>query len=210
MSGLFITFEGPEGCGKTTQVSLLARHLRGSGHEVLTLREPGGTPLGNVVRGLLLGRHAPEFGDLTEAYLFATSRAELTTRVIRPALRDGATVLCDRYIDSSAVYQGIGRGLGVERVMRINAEAVGDCEPDLTLLFDVPADVGLARARARALFDRIEREQMAFHERVRRGFLDLAADRPGRYVVIDARPDPERVHRAVLDAVRRHAGEAPA
>lgn len=198
MTGLFITFEGIEGCGKTTQIKLLAERLRTAGHEVITLREPGGTPFGNVIRGLLLGHHVPKFTDLAEAYLFATSRVELTRRVIRPALDAGTIVICDRFVDSSIVYQGIARGLGEEQVKAINEVAVGDCWPHRTYLLDLPTEVGLGRARSRALFDRIEQEEQSFHESVRQGFLQQARRQPDRFAVIDARPCVPDVHATIL------------
>ncbi len=202
MDGLFITFEGIEGTGKTTQIGMLADELRTAGREVVSLREPGGTALGNVVRGLLLAQEGPTFGDLTEAYLFATSRAELTQRVIRPALEAGRVVLCDRFVDSSVVYQGIARGLGSERVLAINDAAIDGCWPDLTLVLDLPAEDGLARARSRALFDRIEQEQLGFHQTVREGFLELVRGGQRRFAVVDARPSRLEVHRAVMAELR--------
>ncbi len=202
MTGLFITFEGIEGCGKTTQIKLLAERLRTQGHEVITLREPGGTPFGNVIRGLLLGHHVPKFTDLSEAYLFATSRVELTRRVIRPALEAGAIVICDRFVDSSVVYQGVARGLGEEQVMTINKVAVGDCWPHRTFLLDLPTEVGLGRARSRALFDRIEQEEQSFHETVRQGFLEQARKQPDRFTVVDARPPVPDVHEVILAHTR--------
>ena len=207
MGGLFITFEGIEGTGKTTQIAMLAEQLRSVGREVVSLREPGGTPLGNVIRGLLLSSEGPSFCDLTEAYLFATSRAELTRSVVRPALDAGRIVLCDRFVDSSVVYQGHARELGVERVREINRAAVGNCRPDLTIVLDLAAEEGLARARSRALFDRIEREQLSFHRTVREGFLDLARERPQRYAVVDASGSRLEVHRGVLDALRARFDE---
>ncbi len=207
MSGLFITFEGAEGCGKTTQVGLLADELRERGREVVCLREPGGTLLGNVIRGLLLGTEAPEFTHLTEAYLFATSRAELVAKVIRPTLHDGGVVLCDRFVDSSLVYQGVGRGLGEDRVLGINRAAVDGCWPDLTFLLDIPVEVGLERARSRAGLDRIEGEERGFHERVRQGFLDRAERNPERIAVIDASASRMEVHRRIMAQLRRRFPE---
>lgn len=202
MGGLFITFEGIEGTGKTTQIGLLADELRSAGREVVSLREPGGTPLGNVIRGLLLGQEGPKFGDLTEAYLFATSRAELTQRIVQPALDAGRVVLCDRFVDSSVAYQGIARGLGKDKILAINDAAIGDCWPDLTIILDLPADEGLERARSRSLFDRIEQEEIGFHRRVREGFLELARSGHRRYAVVDALPSRMEVHRAVIAEVR--------
>ncbi len=208
MSGLFITFEGIEGTGKTTQIGMLAEELRSSGRQVVSLREPGGTALGNVIRGLLLGQEGPRFGDLTEAYLFATSRSELVEQVVQPALAEDKVVLCDRFVDSSVVYQGIARGLGPERVLAINDAAVRGCWPDLTVVLDLPAEDGLARVRSRSLFDRIENEQIGFHRSVRDGFLELARANPRRYAVVDARPSRMEVHRAVVAELRARFEEA--
>jgi len=207
MNGLFITFEGPEGCGKTTQVALLADELREAGRTVICLREPGGTLLGNVIRGLLLGKEAPAFTHLTEAYLFATSRSELIQKVIRPALERGDVVICDRFVDSSLVYQGIARGLGVERVLGINRAAVDGCWPALTFLLDLPAEDGLARVRSRSLFDRIEEEENAFHEKVRSGFLERAAENPERFATVDGRGTRMAVHRVIMKELRRRFTE---
>lgn len=207
MGGLFITFEGTEGCGKTTQVALLADELREAGHTVVCLREPGGTLLGNVIRGLLLGKEAPSFSHLTEAYLFATSRAELVQRIIRPALDADKVVICDRFVDSSLVYQGMARGLGVERILGINRAAVDGCWPTLSILLDLPTEDGLARVRSRSLFDRIEEEEHAFHDEVRQGFLDRAADNPERFMVVDARGSRMDVHRAIMSEFRRRFPE---
>ncbi len=194
MRGILITFEGIEGCGKSTQARLLADALRAAGRDVLTLREPGGTQLGNAIRGLLLGRDSPPISDLAEAYLFAASRAELVARMVRPALAEGAVVICDRYVDSSLVYQGVARGLGLDRVREINLDAVDGC---WTYLIDLPTDVGLARARSRAMFDRIEKEQREFHDAVRRGFLALADEEPDRFTVVDGRPTSVDVFRTL-------------
>ena len=207
MSGFFITFEGTEGCGKTTQVALLADEMREAGKTVVCLREPGGTLLGNVIRGLLLGKEAPSFTHLTEAYLFATSRAELVNKVIRPALEEDKVVLCDRFVDSSIVYQGVARLLGEERVLGINRAAVDGCWPQLTFLLDLPAESGLARVRTRSLFDRIEEEEAEFHESVRKGFLDRADKHPERFAPVDASASRMDVHRRIMAELRRRFPE---
>lgn len=193
MRGILITFEGIEGCGKSTQARLLAGDLRADGREVVALREPGSTPLGDAIRGILLDRESPPFCGLAEAYLFAASRAELVQSTIRPALDRGAVVICDRFVDSSLVYQGVARGLGLDRVRAINREAVADCWPDCTFVLELPTEEGLARATSRAAPDRIEREQRAFHEAVRQGFLTLAQQEPARFEVVDGRPAPEQI-----------------
>jgi dTMP kinase len=200
MRGILITFEGIEGCGKSTQARLLADALRADGREVVALREPGSTPLGDTIRGILLDRESPPFCDLAEAYLFAASRAELVQSTIRPALDRGAVVICDRFVDSSLVYQGLARGLGLERVRAINREAVADCWPDCTFVLELPTGEGLARASSRAAPDRIEKEQLKFHDAVHEGFLSLARQEPARFQVVDGRPAPEQI----FPAVRAH------
>lgn len=202
--GRFITFEGSEGCGKSTQIARLKARLEGEGREVLLTREPGGTAAGEKVRDLL--QHAPEGEGLTaeaELLLFAASRAQLVREVIEPALARGAWVLADRFLDSTTVYQGVGRGLGAEAVATVNALAVGGCLPDRTVLLDI--DVAESRRRIAGrdggVADRMEREPDAFFERVRRGYLELAAGEPGRFLVIDASATPDVVEAQIASKV---------
>ena len=191
-SGRFITFEGPEGGGKTTQARRLVTHLEAAGHTVLYTREPGGTPTGEAIRDILQHDRAGEpICAEAEVLLFAASRAQLVRRVIRPALEQGIWVVADRFMDSTTVYQGFGRGFPVERMIEINAFAVGETVPDLTLLLDVEVEHGFRRLRARQESggggpDRMEREARAFHERVRAGYLELARRWPERFRIIDA------------------------
>jgi len=219
---VFLTLEGPEGAGKTTQGRLLADALRASGHEVLELREPGGTPVGEQIRALLLDPRHRELAPRTEMLLFAASRAQLVAGVIRPALARGTLVVCDRYVDASLAYQGIGRGLGVEVVRAVNDAGTGGLTPDLTLLLDIEPAVGLRRARRASRGedpaagwdggDRLEREALQFHERVRQGFLALAGNEPGRIRTIDARGSVEDVRRAIwrlVDGFLRSARQGP-
>jgi dTMP kinase len=187
--GKFISFEGSEGCGKSTQIRRFVDWLRGTGREVVLTREPGGTAVGEKIRHLL--QHDSEATALTaesELLLFAASRAQLVREVILPALDRGVWVVADRFLDSTTVYQGIGRGLDREAVQRINAFAVGSAMPDLTFLLDLDAATGHARAVAASgdQPDRMESEPIAFFESVRRGYLGLAAAEPGRIAVIDA------------------------
>ena len=185
MTGFFISFEGGEGGGKSTQIAYLADRLRAAGHQVTVTFEPGGTVLGQEIRRLLL---APG-GDVTprsEALLYAADRAHHVAAVIEPALAAGEVVICDRYADSTFAYQGAGRSLDADDVRRVMEFAVAGRWPDLTILLDVDPRVGLARARGDGQGDRIEAESLAFHEAVRRGFLDLAAAAPERFAVIDA------------------------
>lgn len=185
MPGLFISFEGGEGAGKSTQISRLAAALRAEGHEVVVTLEPGGTELGQAVRRILLtpGSHVT---PRAEALLYAADRAHHVETVIEPALAAGKVVICDRYADSTFAYQGAGRALDIDKVRQIMAFAVAGRWPDLTLLLDVDPRVGLRRARGHGRGDRIEAEGLAFHDAVRRGFLELAANEPQRFRVIDA------------------------
>jgi len=206
MKGVFITFEGPEGSGKTTQARRLCRRLRRAGCRVVSVREPGGTRTGEAIRDIV--QHdvtrepiAPE----AEALLFAASRAQLVRRRILPALARGAWVVSDRFADSTTAYQGYGRGFDIQTVLDINAFAVGAAVPRLTILLDVDVGAGLARLVGRrqgGRRDRIEREAAAFHERVRRGYLALARRWPRRVRVVDARRAAGAVHEQVWALVR--------
>lgn len=192
--GRFISFEGGDGAGKSTQQRLLGEWLTGLGHEVLLTREPGGTDLGQVVREALL--HGAEVDPRTEALLYAADRAHHVRTVVRPALARGAVVVTDRYLDSSVAYQGVARDLPPDEIRDLSLWATAGLLPDLTVLLDVDPAVGAARRAGSP--DRIEREPGAFHTRVRTGFLDLAAAEPHRFVVLDAttRP-PGELHEAI-------------
>ena len=186
--GRFITIEGPDGSGKTTQVERLAERLRSAGHEVLVTREPGGTRLGEQLREILLARHGSvEPTDaLTDAFLFEAARRQLVRQVIRPALADGSIVVCGRYSDSTLASQGYGAGAPLDVLRAIDAAATDGLRPNLTILLDLPVEVGLAR-KGPDETTRFEAEQdVAFHRRVRTGFLALAADEPDRFAVVDA------------------------
>lgn len=216
--GAFIVFEGPDGGGKTTHARLLAAALSAAGRQVLLTREPGGTPLGEAVRGVLLslrrGARADDGGErtaLAELFLFMAARAELAAKVLRPALAAGKVVIADRFLLSSLVYQGLAGELGVEPVAAVGRLATGGLVPDLTLVLDVPAAVGLGRSRARSgAADRIESRGPAYHERVRRGFRRLAGGGGGlkrsilgrRVVLLDTRRPQEQVRARVLAEVR--------
>jgi dTMP kinase len=199
--GRLLAFEGVEGAGKSTQLALLRRELAARGHEVVVTREPGGTPVGERVRAVLLDPSA-ELHPRTEALLFAAARAELVERVIRPALERGAVVLCDRYLDSSLAYQGGGRGLGREPVAAVNRWATGDLVPDLVILLDLDPIEGLARRRGDR--DRIERQDADFHARVADAFRALAAADPERFAVVDAAGPVEEVAARVRSAALAH------
>jgi dTMP kinase len=201
--GRLIAFEGVEGAGKSTQVELLRQALEKAGRRVVTTREPGGTPVGEQVRSILLDP-ASTLDARTEALLFAAARAQLVAQVIRPALERAEVVLCDRYLDSSLAYQGAARGLGLEPVAAINGFATEGLLPDLVVLLRVDPAEGLARQRGGR--DRIERQDLEFHQRVARGFLDLAAADPERFVVIDGAAPVDRVAAEVRAAVLRGLG----
>lgn len=202
--GLFITFEGPEGSGKTTQVRLLADWLRQQGHDVLTTREPGGTRIGDAVRNVLLDPSHVEMRPETEILLFSAARAQIVGQVIRPHLARGGVVLCDRFADSTLAYQGYGRQLDLDTLRLITAFATGRLTPDLTICLDLPVIEGLRRKQGGDLgeWNRMERERLEFHERVRQGFLTLAAAEPGRWVVLDALRPVEEVQAQIRERVR--------
>jgi dTMP kinase len=198
--GVFVAFEGGEGSGKSTQIELLALALREAGRTVTVTHEPGGTQVGEQIRHLLL--HGDEqLTPRTEALLFAADRALHVDTVIRPALESGQVVLTDRFVDSSLAYQGAGRDLTMEDVHRVSRWATGGLRADLTVLLDIPASQGLDRARGRGAADKLERESLAFHERVRESFRHLAESAPRRYLVVDARHPPEEIAAQVLTAV---------
>ena len=184
----FITFEGPEGCGKTTQARRLAAMLAARGVRVLLTREPGGTPIAEQIRQVLLRPDNDAMLPPTEALLYLAARAQHTGEVIRPALAAGTTVICDRYTDSTLAYQGHGHGLPLAELARMDDFATGGLRPDLTIYLDLPVAVGLARKQG-AEWNRLEEQALAFHERVRAGYLALAAAEPRRWVVLDARAD---------------------
>jgi dTMP kinase len=201
----FITFEGIEGSGKTTQIGLLHSVLRTRGVDVVLTREPGGTPAGDRIRALLLDS-ASVLSAPAELLLYAAARAEHLETLIRPALRAGRTVLCDRFTDATYAYQGFGRGLPLDLIDAIHALPILGTVPDRTVLFDLDPAVALERARRRESSktvdeSRFEREEAAFHERVRRGYLELAKRAPSRFVVVDGSGGPEAVHRRVLEAL---------
>jgi len=201
----FITFEGGEGSGKTIQARALYRKLLRAGVPVLLTHEPGGTPLGRRIgRWLKWGRTA-ETSHLTELMMFNASRAQLVRDVIRPALAKGAVVVCDRYADSTTAYQGYGRGLDLEDARCVNSIATEGLRPDLTVLLDIPVEEGFARKKSRVQ-DRFEQEDMAFHQKVRQGYLALAAAEPGRWLVVDALQPRAEIACAIWSRVSRLLG----
>ena len=199
-SGGFITVEGGEGAGKTTQLAFMREYLERAGGRVTLTREPGGTALGEAIRALLLGHRHDGMAPATETLLMFAARAEHLERIIRPALAAGHWVLCDRFTDATYAYQGGGRGLPLERIAILEDWAQGELRPDLTLLFDLPVAVGLERAGRRGVADRFEREELAFFDRVRATYLERASRNPDRYRIVDAARSVAAV-RAEVEAI---------
>jgi len=207
MAGLFVTFEGIEGCGKTTQAELLRLNLEKKNHRVVFTREPGGTEVGERIRDVLLDNSIRDMEPLTELFLYLASRAQHVQKLIRPALKDGAIVVCDRFADASLAYQGAGREIGILRVESLNEAATLGLVPDYTVLLDVPVELGLKRISARAgekqQQDRIEQEQIDFHVRVREAYLVLARESSGRIEVFDGTRSKEELAEEILSSVKR-------
>jgi dTMP kinase len=199
---LFITFEGGEGCGKSLQSRILHRRLGQSAVESVLIHEPGGTPLGERVRYLLKQACEVPISPLSELMLFNASRSQLVTDVIRPCLNEGKTVICDRFTDSTVAYQSFGRGLDITVVREINRIASQELKPDLSFLLDVPPELGLSRKRKDAN-DRFEKEDLDFHQRVREGFLKLAAEEPRRWEVIDSTMPKDRISKIIWEIVNK-------
>ena len=192
--GIFITFEGNDGSGKTTQIMLLLEYLKQKGIDVITLREPGGIDMGEKIRDILLDNRNKGMSPVAEMLLYAASRAQLVSTVIKPELARNKAVICDRFIDSSLAYQGIARGLGTENVWAVNKLAVDDCLPDITFFMDVDADTAMARREAKGEeADRIESEKMDFHRRVYSGYLELSRQDPRRIKRINVNRSPQEV-----------------
>ncbi len=203
MRGLYIALEGPEGAGKTTQLRRLAARLRAAGLEVVEVREPGGTAVGELLRGILEDPAHQTLTPEAEALLFAAARAQLLREVVRPALEQGRTVLSDRSVYASLAYQGFARGLGLEAVWSVNHLATGGLLPDLVILLDLPVEEGLRRdTRKASVEDRIGREDVTFHRRVREGYLSLSRENP-RIRVVAADQDADRVESCIWGEVRR-------
>ena len=210
-TGLFITFEGVEGCGKTTQARMLARWLKAQGYQVLLTREPGGPYISEKIRSILLDARHHEMHSMTELLLLEASRSQHVNQVILPALRAGAIVICDRFADSSTAYQGYGRRMGLDTVGALNRIATAGCRPALTMVIDVPVDVGFSRAAKRKRsFDRMESQQKAFHLRVRTGFRALAQQEPQRVKLLDGTFPPDVIQAAVRQLVWHRLKAGPA
>ncbi len=204
MAGLFITLEGIDGCGKSTQASLLCAYFRKMGRTVVHTREPGGTPLGSALRKIFLDRKGTDLTPRTEVLMMGADRADHVATVIRPALERGETVVCERYIDSTLAYQGFGRSEGeafLRTIRAINAFATEGLLPDVTILLDI--DPNLAQSRRRRNPDRIEAKTRSYHRRVRSGYLSIAKAHPERVSIVDARKNPRRVHATIVELLTR-------
>ena len=206
MKGRFITVEGIEGVGKTTNIDFIHAQLQAAGRDVVVTREPGGTPLGEAIRGLLLDPAYTGMDSTCELQLMFAARAEHLASVVWPALEKGQWVLCDRFTDATYAYQGGGRGIDTGVIARLEALVQGDFRPDLTLLLDVPVEVGLARAGKRGALDRFEQEKVSFFERVRKSYLEMAESSPDRYRVVDASLPLDEVQKQIAAILRMQDG----
>ena len=202
---MFITLEGPEGSGKSTQIKRLAKRLESMGYPVLTTREPGGTPIGDQIRQVLVRMENKELHPRTEILLFLAARAQLVEQLIKPALQDGKIILCDRYGDSTLAYQGYGHGLDLEKLRQMLGFATDRLMPDLTILLDLDVKAGLLRKKAEDEWNRLDAYEVMFHERVRKGYLQLASEEPERWRIVDASQDIDTVQedltRIILEAL---------
>ena len=200
---MFITLEGPEGSGKTTAVEATVKKLEEMGYQIVRTREPGGTPISEQIRNVILDKGNTSMDGRTEALLYAASRRQHLVEKVWPAIKAGKIVICDRYLDSSLAYQGGARGLGVDNILNVNLFATENTYPDLTLLFDIKPELGLERIAKNAdrEVNRLDLEKIDFHNKVRQTFLDLSKRYPDRYVVIDASKSKEEVQKATMDAI---------
>ncbi|MDO4943517.1 MAG: dTMP kinase [Lachnospiraceae bacterium] len=201
MAGLFITMEGSDGAGKTTQIEKLKDYLSNKGYDIILCREPGGTIISEEIRKVILNKDFTEMGYMTELLLYASARAQLVEQVIRPALREDKVVICDRFVDSSAVYQGVARGLGVDLVYEVNRYAIGDTFPDITILLDISGEMGIKRKKNQGELDRMELEEAAFHDKVSAGYRILAEKFPDRIKKIDATNKIDEIHDQIIAAI---------
>jgi dTMP kinase len=205
--GAFVTFEGPDGSGKSTQIQWLAEHLKGLGQSVLLTREPGGTAISEQIRDVLHDLRNRAMRPQTEILLYSAARAQVVAEVIRPGLAEGAVVLCDRYADSTLAYQGYGHGLDLDTLRRVTSFATGDLRPDLTLLFDLDPAEGLRRRQTAGVeWNRLDDYDLAFHQRVRAGYHALAQAEPDRWMVLDAAQDRDRLQAEVRRVVVERLG----
>lgn len=201
MSGLFITMEGTDGSGKTTQIKLLEKYLLDKGFKVICTREPGGTPISEKIREIIIDKNNSEMTDMTEALLYAAARAQHVNEVILPTLKEGGIVISDRFVDSSVVYQGFARSIGERLIKNINKYAVGDLEPDITFFLKLKPEDGLARKREQAELDRLETEKFSFHQRVYDGYVRLSKRCKNRIIVIDALKSVDEIHNEIINGI---------
>ena len=204
--GIFITMEGPDGAGKSTQIDLLKKYLEDKGYNILLTRDPGGNDISEAIRGIILNKDFTEIGYMTELLLYASARAQLVKENIKPALEAGTAVIADRFVDSSAVYQGIGRGLGIDTVYKVNEFALQGIMPDMTILMDLDAEVGLARKKNQAELDRMERESVDFHKKVVAGYRELADRYPERILKVDAALQVQEIHDIIVANIEKKLG----
>ena len=204
--GIFITMEGPDGAGKSTQIDLLKKYLEDKGYNILLTRDPGGNDISEAIRGIILNKDFTEMGYMTELLLYASARAQLVKENIKPALEAGTAVIADRFVDSSAVYQGIGRGLGIDTVYKVNEFALQGIMPDMTILMDLDAEVGLARKKNQAELDRMEQESLDFHKKVVDGYRDLADRYPERILKVDAALQVQEIHDIIVANIEKKLG----
>ncbi len=200
---LFITLEGPEGSGKTSAITKVKEILEQQGYQIVMTREPGGTPISEQIREVILNKENTAMDSRTEALLYAASRRQHLVEKIWPSVKEGKIVICDRYLDSSLAYQGFARDLGIEDILRINMYATENTFPDLTLLFDLDPEIGLSRINAdkNREVNRLDLEKLSFHKKVREGYLSLAKQYPERFVIIDASKSKEEVVKQTLKAI---------
>ena len=203
MKGIFISMEGPDGSGKTTQIKKLEEYLTNKGYDVLITREPGGTRISEAIREVILNKDFTEMDPVTEMLLYASARAQLVAEVIGPAIEAGKAVISDRFVDSSVVYQGIARGIGVETVYELNAHAIREYMPNVTFMLDLPAEEGIRRKKDQKELDRMEQESLDFHKKVAEGYRQLAALAPERIKVIDATLPIDEIYGMIKSDVKR-------
>ena len=201
MSGLFITLEGTDGSGKTTQINRLKEYFSERGYRVVCTREPGGTPIGEKIREIIIDKNNSEMANITEALLYAAARAQLVNEVIEPVLKDGGVVISDRFLDSSLVYQGFARGMGENFIKNINRAGVTSLEPDITFLLKLKPEDSIARKSKQAELDRLEAEKANFHQRVFDGYISLARRNKERIKIIDALKTEEDIHNEILNHI---------
>jgi dTMP kinase len=201
MSGVFITFEGPDGSGKTTQIKLLEKYLKEKGYDILITREPGGTNISEQIRNVILDKNNMEMDKITEALLYAASRAQHVAQIIKPALLEGKAIICDRFVDSSIVYQGIGRNLGIDFIKKINDMATAGTQPDITFLMKLSPELGLNRKFSSDECNRLDMEKLEFHNKVYEGYLKLESLYPQRIIGVDASKSIEELYKDIVKIV---------